>query len=61
LARAMWRLHLLGKEPGHLMIAVVAVAVRCGRAFSGGTIARVVGDMGADVTGRRGPSVVAPQ
>jgi hypothetical protein len=41
------------------MTAVVAVVVRCGRAFSGGTTARVVGDVGADVTGRRGPSVVA--
>jgi hypothetical protein len=42
------------------MPTVVAAAVRCGRAFSGGATARVVGDMGGDVTGRRGSSVAAP-
>jgi hypothetical protein len=42
------------------MTAVVAAVVRCGRAFSGGATARVVGDMGADVTGRRGPLVATP-
>jgi hypothetical protein len=42
------------------MTAVVVVVVRCGCAFSGGATARVVGDVEADVTGRRGPSVVAP-
>jgi hypothetical protein len=34
------------------MPTVVAAAVRCGRAFSGGATARVVGDMGG---GRDGP------
>jgi hypothetical protein len=48
----MWRLHLLGKEPGHLMAAVMAVVMRCGHAFSDGATARVVGDMGG---GRDGP------
>jgi hypothetical protein len=42
------------------MTVVVAVVVRCGRAFSGGATVRVVGEVGADVTGRRGPTVVAP-
>jgi hypothetical protein len=41
------------------MTAVVVVVALCGRAFSGGATARVVGDVGVDVTGRRGPSVVA--
>jgi hypothetical protein len=41
------------------MATVVAVIVRGGRAFSGGAAARVLGDMGADVTGRRGPSAAA--
>jgi hypothetical protein len=39
------------------MTAVVAVVVSCGRAFSGGATACIVGDVGADVTGHRGPSV----
>jgi hypothetical protein len=45
------------------MTAVVAVVMHCGRAFSGGAAARVVGDVGGggDVTGRRSPSVAAPQ
>jgi hypothetical protein len=42
------------------MDAVVVAVVRSGRAFSGGAAASVVGDVGADVTGRRGPSVAAP-
>jgi hypothetical protein len=42
------------------MTTVAAAVVRCERAFSGGTTARVVGDVGADVTGRRSPSVAAP-
>jgi hypothetical protein len=42
-------------------MATVMAAVMCGgRAFSGGAAARVVGDVGADVTGRRGPSVAVP-
>jgi hypothetical protein len=48
----VWRLHLLGKEPGHLMTVVVAAVVHCGRAFSGDTIMSVVGDVGG---GRDGP------
>jgi hypothetical protein len=40
------------------MPTVVAMIMRGGHAFSGGVAARVVGDVGADVTGRRGPSVV---
>jgi hypothetical protein len=39
------------------MTAAVAAVVRCGRAFSSGATACVVGDVGADVTGRRVPSV----
>jgi hypothetical protein len=39
------------------MAAVVAAVVCGGRAFSGSAAARVVDDVGADVTGRRGPSV----
>jgi hypothetical protein len=42
------------------MAAVVTAVVRCGRAFSGDATASVVDDMGADVTGRRGPSVAVP-
>jgi hypothetical protein len=42
------------------MSTVVAAVVRRGRAFSGGVATRGVGDVGADVTGRRGPSVAAP-
>jgi hypothetical protein len=42
------------------MAAVVAVVMRCGHAFSGGATASVVDDVGADVTGRRGPSVITP-
>jgi hypothetical protein len=42
------------------MPTVVAAVVRGGRAFSGGATARVVGVVGADVTGRRGPSVATP-
>jgi hypothetical protein len=38
------------------MPTVVAAVVRRERAFSGDATARVVGDMRADVTGRRGPS-----
>jgi hypothetical protein len=41
------------------MAAVMAVIVHVGRAFSGGAAARVVGDVGADMTGCRGPSVAA--
>jgi hypothetical protein len=42
------------------MPIVVDVVLCGGRAFSGGAAARVVGDVGADVTGRSVPSVVAP-
>jgi hypothetical protein len=42
------------------MPTVVAAVVRCGRAFSGGVATRGVGDVGADVTSRSGPSVAAP-
>jgi hypothetical protein len=42
------------------MVMVVAAVMRSGRASSGGAAAGVVGDMGADVMGRRGPSVAAP-
>jgi hypothetical protein len=38
------------------MVAVV----RSGRAFSGGATTHVVDEVGADVTGRRGPSVAVP-
>jgi hypothetical protein len=41
------------------MATVVAVIVRGRRTFSGGAAVRVVGDVGADVTGRRGPSAAA--
>jgi hypothetical protein len=40
------------------MSTVAAPIVRGGCAFSGGAAARVMDDMGADVTGRRGPSVI---
>jgi hypothetical protein len=43
------------------MTAVVAVVVHSGRAFSGDAFTGVVGDVGADVTGCRTPSVTAPQ
>jgi hypothetical protein len=42
------------------MAAVVAAVKRSGRAFSGGAAASVVDNVGADVTGRRGPSIAAP-
>jgi hypothetical protein len=42
------------------MPTVVVVVVSYGRAFSGDATARVVGDVGADVTGCHGSSVVAP-
>jgi hypothetical protein len=42
------------------MPTVVAAVVCHGRAFSGDATACVVGDVGAEVTGRRGPSVAAP-
>jgi hypothetical protein len=38
----------------------VDVVVRGGRAFSGGVAARVVGIVGADVTGCHGPSIAVP-
>jgi hypothetical protein len=60
LARAVRGSSLLGKEPGHLMAATVTAVVRGGRAFSGGAIAHVVEDVGADVTRCRDPSVTAP-
>jgi hypothetical protein len=41
------------------MAAIMVVIVRGGRAFSGGTAASVVGDVGVDVTRHRGPSVAA--
>jgi hypothetical protein len=41
------------------MTTVAAAVVRRWHAISGGTTARVVRDMGADVTSRRGPSVSA--
>jgi hypothetical protein len=41
------------------MPTVVVAVVRGGRTFLGRATARVVGDVGADVTGRRGPSVPA--
>jgi hypothetical protein len=42
------------------MPMVVAAVVRDEGAFSSGATARVVGDVGADATGRHGPSVAAP-
>jgi hypothetical protein len=41
-----------------LMPPVAAAVMRRGRAFSGGTTARRAGDVGVDMMGRRGPSVV---
>jgi hypothetical protein len=43
-----------------LMPPVATTVMRHGRAFSGGAAARIAGDVGVDMTGRRGPSVVAP-
>jgi phage tail tape-measure protein len=43
-----------------LMPAVATIVVCRWRAFSGGAAVRSAGDVGVDVTGRRGPSVVAP-
>jgi hypothetical protein len=40
--------------------AVLAVVVHSGHAFSGGAATGIVDDVGAVVTGRRGPSVAAP-
>jgi hypothetical protein len=42
------------------MTVVVAAVVRNGRAFSGGTAQASWATWGADVTGRRAPSVTAP-
>jgi hypothetical protein len=43
------------------MAAVVAAVVHDERAFSGGVAASIVDNVGGgDVTGRHGPSVVAP-
>jgi hypothetical protein len=42
------------------MIAVVVAVVRSGHAFSGGATQMLRATWGADVTGRRGPSVTAP-
>jgi hypothetical protein len=42
-----------------MAVAEIAV-VHGGHAFSGGATARVVDDMGADMTGCRSPSVTAP-
>jgi hypothetical protein len=42
-----------------LMPKVEVAVVRRGRAFSGDATARVVGGVGADVTGHRSASVVA--
>jgi hypothetical protein len=41
------------------MPTVVAAVVHHGRAFSGDATVHVVDDVGADVTGRRGPSAAA--
>jgi hypothetical protein len=41
------------------MTATVVAITRCRHAFSGGVTTRVVGDVGADVTGHHSPSVVA--
>jgi hypothetical protein len=38
----------------------LAYVMRRGRAFSGGAAARRADDVGVDVMGRRGPSVVVP-
>jgi hypothetical protein len=42
------------------MAAAVTAVVRGGRAFSGSATARIVDDVGADMTGCRGPSVTVP-
>jgi hypothetical protein len=42
------------------MPTVVAAVVCDAHAFSGDAAARVVGDVGADVTGGCGPSIVTP-
>jgi hypothetical protein len=42
------------------MAVVVVAVVRNGRAFSGGATTGVVDDVGADVTGCRGPLVATP-
>jgi hypothetical protein len=44
-ARAARGSSLLGKGPGHLMPAVAAIVMRCGRAFSSAAAARIVGDV----------------
>jgi hypothetical protein len=45
-ARAARGSSLLGKGQGHLMLAIAAIATRCGRAFSGAATSRVVGGVG---------------
>jgi hypothetical protein len=45
-ARAARGSSLLGKGPGHLMLAVVAAVSRRGRTFLGAATARVVGGVG---------------
>jgi hypothetical protein len=45
-ARATRGSSLLGKGPGHLMPAVAAMVMRCGRAFAGAAATRVVGGVG---------------
>jgi hypothetical protein len=45
-ARAARGSSLLDKEPGHLMRAATATTLRCGRAFSGAAVTRVMGDVG---------------
>jgi hypothetical protein len=41
------------------MVVVVVAVMHSGHDFSGGAAEGVVDDVGADVTGRRGPSVAA--
>jgi hypothetical protein len=43
-----------------LMPPVAAAVMHRGHAFSGGAAACRAGDVGVDVMGRHGPSVVAP-
>jgi hypothetical protein len=43
------------------MVVVVALVVHSRRAFLGSAAMGVVGDVGAEVTGHRGPSVAAPK
>jgi hypothetical protein len=50
-ARAARGSSLLGKEPGHLMPAVAAIAMRRERAFSGAAATRIVDGVG-EVGGR---------